>query len=171
MPRDEIDSPAAAEVKPPPVPKPSAPRKPASPVRLPSPDAKAKDLGEAFMTWLRRGIVGHTIIINDAHAPVHSVAETAFLITPKIFQRYAQEHPETARLAKEQGTSDWRWVQRCFEKLGLHHKSEEGLNIWVCEIKGPRKTRDIKGYLLKDPGLIFTEKPYDNPYLTLKDSP
>ena len=63
-----------------------------------------------------------------------------------------------------------RAAQRCFEKLGLHHKSEGGLNIWVCEIKGPRKTRGIKGYLLKDPRLIFTEKPYDNPYLGLKDS-
>ncbi|WP_263596613.1 conjugal transfer nickase/helicase domain-containing protein [Pseudomonas sp. FEN] len=59
------------------------------------------------MTWLRQGILKHTITVNDAHAPVHSVAETAFLVTPKIFQRYAQQHLETARMAKEQGTSGW----------------------------------------------------------------
>ncbi|MGA8137737.1 MAG: MobH family relaxase [Pseudomonas gingeri] len=166
----EADEPATAEPRPSPVRQSPLSRQPSSPVRLPIPDVKVKDLGEAFMTWLRQGILKHTITINDAHASVHSVAETAFLVTPKIFQRYAQEHPETARMAKEQGTSDWRWVQRRFERLGLHHKSEGGLNIWICEVKGPRKTRGIKGYLLKDPLLIFTEKPYDNPYLKLKDS-
>ena len=110
------------------------------------------------------------IIINDAKAKVHSVAGTALLVTPGIFQRYAQEHPSIARMAKEQGTTDWRWIQRCFEKLGVHSKCSTGLNIWACEVRGPRKTRDIRGYLLKDPLLIFSEKPYDNPYLALKGS-
>ncbi|WP_248800901.1 MobH family relaxase [Pseudomonas sp. MWU13-2105] len=168
--RHEVLGPAAAKTSPSPMRQPPAPRESTPPARLPASDVKGKDLGEAFMAWLRHGILKHTIALNDAHAPVHSVAETAFLVTPKIFQRYAQEHPETARIAKEQGTSDWRWVQRSFEKLNLHHKSEGGLNIWCCEIKGPRKARDIKGYLLKDPRLIFTERPYDNPYLKLKDS-
>ena len=130
----------------------------------------AKDLGDAFLRWLRLGVLTHKVIINDAKAKVHSVAGTAFLVTPGIFQRYAQEHPELARMAKEAGTTDWRWVQRCFEKLGQHEKSADGMNIWACEVRGPRKTRDIRGYLLKDPLQIFTEKPYDNPYLTLKGS-
>lgn len=129
-----------------------------------------EDLGEAFVGWLRLGVLTHKIIINDSKAKVHSVAGTVFLVTPGIFQRYAQEHPHVARLAKEQGTTDWRWVQRRFEKLGLHMKCATGLNIWACEIRGPRKTRDIRGYLLKDPLQIFTEKPYDNPYLALKGS-
>jgi len=170
MSRPETGVPSTVEATPLLERQPPVQREPSPPVRSPVVEVKGRDLGEAFMTWLRQGILKHTITLNDAHAPVHSVAETAFLVTPKIFQRYAQEHPETARLAREQGTSDWRWVQRCFERLGLHHKSEGGLNIWVCDIKGPRKTRGIKGYLLKDPRLIFTEKPYDNPYLALKDS-
>lgn len=130
-----------------------------------------KEQGEAFVRWLRRGVVTHKVIINDAKAKVHSVAGTAFLVTPGIFQRYAQEHPELERVAKEQGTTDWRWVQRCFEKLSIHRKCASGLNIWACEVRGPRKTRDIRGYLLNDPLQIFTEKPYDNPYLALKGSP
>lgn len=129
-----------------------------------------KDLGEAFVRWLRSGVLTHKVIINDSKAKVHSVAGTVFLVTPGVFQRYAQEHPHIARVAKEQGTTDWRWVQRCFEKLGLHKKCSTGLNIWACEVRGPRKTRDIRGYLLQDPLLIFTEKPYDNPYLALKGS-
>jgi len=130
-----------------------------------------KEQGEAFVRWLRQGVLTHKVIINDAKAKVHSVAGTAFLVTPGIFQRYAQEHPELARVAKEQGTTDWRWVQRCFEKLSIHEKCASGLNIWACEVRGPRKTRDIRGYLLKDPLQIFTEKPYDNPYLALKGLP
>lgn len=130
----------------------------------------AKELGEAFVRWLRQGVLTDRIIINDSKAKVHSVAGTALLVTPGIFQRYAQEHPCIARIAKEQGTTDWRWTQRCFEKLGLHKKCSSGLNIWTCEVRGPRKTRDIRGYLLKDPLQIFTEKPYDNPYLALKGS-
>ncbi|WP_201491427.1 MobH family relaxase [Pseudomonas paracarnis] len=130
----------------------------------------AKELGEAFVQWLRQGVLTDKIIINDAKAKVHSVAGTALLVTPGIFQRYAQEHPSIARMAKEQGTTDWRWIQRCFEKLGVHSKCSTGLNIWACEVRGPRKTRDIRGYLLKDPLLIFSEKPYDNPYLALKGS-
>lgn len=135
-----------------------------------SQESIGKSLGEAFISWLRLGVLTHKIIINDSKAKVHSVAGTAFLVTPGIFQRYAQEHPQIARMAKEQGTTDWRWVQRSFEKLGRHMKCSTGLNIWTCEVRGPRKTRDIRGYLLKDPLQIFTERPYDNPYLALKVS-
>lgn len=140
-------------------------------VPIPSDALSGKEQGEAFVKWLRLGVLTHKVIINDAKAKVHSVAGTAFLVTPGIFQRYAQEHPELARVAKEQGTTDWRWVQRCFEKLSIHEKCPSGMNIWACEVRGPRKTRDIRGYLLKDPLQIFTERPYDNPYLALKGSP
>ncbi|WP_397453241.1 MobH family relaxase [Pseudomonas sp. NA-150] len=125
------------------------------------------NLGARFMSWLRSGIVGHNIVINDAKAKVHSVAGTAFIVTPEIFQRYVQEHPDVSTIAKEEGVSDWRLVQRSFEKMGIHTKRRDGLNIWTCEVKGPRKTRNVKGYLFNDPLCVFTEKPYDNPYLTL----
>lgn len=127
-------------------------------------------LGEHFINWVRGGILQHKIIINDAKAKVHSVADTAFIVTPEIFQRYAQEHPELAKTAKLENISDWRLVQRSFEKLGMHKKREDGLNIWTCEVKGPRKTRNVKGYLLQDYSVIFNEKPYNNPYLTIINS-
>ncbi len=105
---------------------------------------------------------------NTRAAKVHSVAGTAFVVSPGIFHRYVQEHPETAEVAQLQGTDDWRWVQRCFEKQRVHRKGSTGLNIWVCELQDLRKTRDIKGYLFKDPLLIFAETPADNPALRLK---
>ena len=59
-------------------------------------DATTEELqGERFMQWLRDGIRSHRLIINDAKALVHTVAGTAFLVSPGLFQRYVREHPES----------------------------------------------------------------------------
>ena len=120
------------------------------------------------MAWLRQRIQSHKLIINDAKALVHSVADTAFLVSPGVFQRYAREHLQTATLAKQDQIADWQWVQRRFEKLQLHRKQDSGLNIWTCEVTGPRKSRQLHGYLLADPRHLFEEIPPNNPYLQLR---
>ncbi|MDB5118668.1 MAG: relaxase [Mucilaginibacter sp.] len=66
-------------------------------------------LGSSFMEWLHDGVVTHKIVINDAKAKVHSVAGTAFFVTPEIFQRYAQEHPDVARCAKKKDVATGVW--------------------------------------------------------------
>lgn len=124
---------------------------------------------EHFMAWLRQSIQTHKLIINDARALVHTVDGTAYLISPGIFQRYAQEHPRVGKLAKSEELSGWQWVQKRFEKLGLHRKQANGLNIWTCDVKGPRKTRRVHGYLLKAEANIFKEAMLDNPYLSLEE--
>ncbi|WP_447980898.1 MULTISPECIES: MobH family relaxase [Pseudomonadota] len=127
----------------------------------------AKPSGEHFMVWLKQGIVSRRLIINDAKALVHTVSETAYLVSPGVFQRYAQEHPQVGMLAKQENQQDWQWVQKRFERLQQHRKQSSGLNIWTCEVTGPRKSRRLHGYLLSDPHLIFVEVPPDNPYLSL----
>ncbi|GKT26855.1 MobH family relaxase [Acidovorax sp. SUPP3334] len=122
--------------------------------------------GEDFMGWLRRHIERRTLIINDAKALVHTVAGTAYLVSPGVFQRYAQEHPQVAVMAKQDQVADWLWVQKRFEKLQLHRKQDSGLNIWTCEVAGPRKSRRLHGYLLTDPKRLFEDVPLDNPYLS-----
>jgi hypothetical protein len=111
--------------------------------------------------------VSRKLIINDAKALVHTVDGTAYLVSPGVFQRYAQEHPQAAHLAKQDNLADWQWVQKRFEKLKLHRKQDSGLNIWVCEVTGPRKSRRLHGYLLQDSRQLFDEMPPDNPYLSL----
>ncbi|WP_166797397.1 conjugal transfer nickase/helicase domain-containing protein, partial [Pseudomonas aeruginosa] len=59
------------------------------------------------------------------------------------------------------------WVQKRFEKLQQHRKQETGLNIWTCQVTGPRKSKRLHGYLLKAPGYLFTESPPNNPHLSL----
>lgn len=119
------------------------------------------------MVWLRQHIDTRNLIINDAKALVHTVADTVYLVSPGLFQRYAQEHPQSAVFAKEDKVADWQWVQKRFEKLDLHRKQENGLNIWTCEVTGPRKTRRLHGYVLNDPLRLFNDVPLNNPYLTV----
>ena len=119
------------------------------------------------MDWLRQGIQARKLVINDAKALVHTVAGTAYLVSPGVFQRYAQEHLQVAALARQEELEGWQWAQKRFEKLGLHRKQAGGLNIWTCEVTGPRKSRRLHGYLLTSPEALFQEAPPDNPYLGL----
>lgn len=123
--------------------------------------------GEHFIAWLKQGIASRRLIINDAKALVHTVSGTAYLVSPGVFQRYAQEHPQVDALARQEEQQDWQWVQKRFEKLQLHVKHPNGLNIWTCEVTGPRKSRRLHGYLLEDSSLLFPETPPSNPYLCL----
>ncbi|WP_330216350.1 MobH family relaxase [Pseudomonas sp. AM8] len=118
-----------------------------------------------FIAWLKQGIESRKLIINDAKALVHTVADTVYLVSPGIFQRYAQEHPQITALAKQEKVQEWQWVQKHFEKLLLHRKQDNGLNIWTCQVTGPRKSRQLHGYLLQDPRHLFDEVPPNNPYL------
>lgn len=142
-----------------------APKPAAAPAATPS-DCHEPS-GEHFMGWLRQGIQSRKLVINDAKALVHTVAGTAYLVSPGVFQRYAQEHLQVAALARQDDVEGWQWVQKRFEKLGQHRKQASGLNIWTCEVTGPRKTRRLHGYLLAAPEGLFSELPPDNPYLRL----
>lgn len=153
------------------VPPASAPG-PSAPTAAPAPHDFAsftgRPSGEHFMAWLKQAVQTRKLIINDAKALVHTVSDTVYLISPGVFQRYAQEHPTIGPLAKDAALQDWQWVQKRFEKLGLHRKQPSGLNIRTCEVMGPRKTRQVHGYLLEDPSHIFDAVPPNNPYLSLK---
>jgi hypothetical protein len=70
----------------------------------------------------------------------------------------------------DQGIEEWRWVQKQFEKLKVHRKRDNGLNIWACQVKGPRKKTTLKGYLIEDPKQLFELIPPDNPHLKIAES-
>ncbi len=131
------------------------------------PERRAEPSGEDFMAWLTQGVRTRKLIINDAKALVHTVAGTAYLVSPGVFQRYAQEHPQVATIARQEKLEAWQWVQKRFEKRGAHRKQASGLNIWTCDVTGPRKSRRLHGYLLAQPDALFGEVPPDNPFLRL----
>ncbi|MBI6855940.1 TraI domain-containing protein [Pseudomonas cichorii] len=141
---------------------------PASETDLNAPlPAEQEDHGTEFISWLREGVLSHKLVINDAKARVHTVDGTAFLVSPDIFKRYALEHPDIQKAAKTKELEPWQLVQRAFEKLKLHRKTSANLNIFTCEVKGPRKSKELRGYLLKSPTTVFNEVPYDNAIVKL----
>ncbi|WP_183131921.1 MobH family relaxase [Pseudomonas aeruginosa] len=129
--------------------------------------SRSTDLGQGFVGWMKSGIAARRLFINDTKALVHTVDGTAMLVTPGIFKRYVQEHPELEKQAQAKETTGWKLVQRAFEKQGLHRKTSKNLNIWTIKVSGPRKTKELKAYLLQDPKLLFPEQPLDNPSLTV----
>ncbi|TEE52642.1 relaxase [Pseudomonas aeruginosa] len=129
--------------------------------------SRSTDLGQRFVGWMKAGITARRLFINDTKALVHTVDGTAMLVTPGIFKRYVQEHPELEKLAQAKETTGWKLVQRAFEKQSLHRKTSKNLNIWTIKVSGPRKTKELKAYLLQDPKLLFPVQPLDNPSLTV----
>ena len=99
--------------------------------------------GQAFLNWVKEGILSHKLIINESKAKIHTVSGTVFLVTPGLFQRYVQEFPGISLRAATAG-EEWRWVQKQFEKLKTHLKRDDGLNIWICQVEGPEKKEPSK---------------------------
>lgn len=91
-----------------------------------------------FMVWLRESIRSHNIAVNKTLAPVHMVEGKVFLVSPEIFRLYIKT---TAGSTGE----EWKLTQKAFQRLNLHQRGNDGINIFVCEVKGPRKTRRVKG--------------------------
>lgn len=127
----------------------------------------SNDPGQAFLNWVKEGIQNHNLIINDSKAKVHIVDGTVFLVTPGLFQRYVQEFPGISQDPDHTG-EEWRYVQKQFEKLKVHRKRDDGLNIWACQVRGPRKKTILKGYLIEEPMLLFKLIPSDNPFLKIE---
>ncbi len=123
--------------------------------------------GQVFLDWVKEGIQSHKLIINDSKAKIHTVGCSVFLVTPGLFQRYAHEFPGASR-GSDQEMEQWRWVQKQFEKLKVHRKRDNGLNIWTCQVQGPRKKTTLKGYLVEDPKLFFELMPLDNPFIKIE---
>jgi integrating conjugative element relaxase (TIGR03760 family) len=136
------------------------------PVSVVPTTSNAEHPGQAFLDWVSRGIRDHTLVVNDSRAQIHTVDGSFFLVSPGLFQRYVQAHPDVAKGTNGQ-VEEWIWVQRQFEKLNTHRQRGDGLNIWTCQVKGPRKTAVLNGYLLASSETILTRVPKDNPFLSL----
>ncbi len=126
-------------------------------------------LGEYFIRWLKHRISLHQLQINDKEAKLHLVNDQLFIVSPGIFQRFYFEHPELIALIKGTQKEPWQVIQSSFEKLKLHVKRQDELNIWHCTVTGPRKKGQVlKGYLL-EARLFFTDfMPNNNPFISLQ---
>ena len=114
-----------------------------------------------FVPWLRQALAERRVSVNEARAPVHMVDGAVFLVSPEIFKLYI-------KFTTGETGSEWRAQQKAFQRLQLHRRGEDGVNIWTLDVRGPRRTREVKGYLLDNPQDIFGNNvPEDNPYLSV----
>ncbi|HIA0776268.1 TPA: MobH family relaxase [Salmonella enterica subsp. enterica] len=120
--------------------------------------------GEDFWQWLTQNVQAQRLEINEPNARIHTVAGTAFLVTPGIFKLWVNA------CGRDIPAERWREVQKAFQDLNLHRKRRNGLNIWNCAVVGPRRSSRLKGYLLHDPMLLFGDDvPFNNPHLLLNE--
>ncbi|AKE60118.1 MobH family relaxase [Citrobacter farmeri] len=120
--------------------------------------------GEAFWQWLVNNLQAQHLEVNEPNARVHTVAGTAFLVTPGIFKLWLDSCGQNVPAER------WREVQKAFQDLNLHRKRKNGLNIWQCAVVGPRRSSRLKGYLLDDPTQLFGDDvPFNNPHLLLSE--
>ncbi|MGK8720183.1 conjugal transfer nickase/helicase domain-containing protein [Pseudomonas aeruginosa] len=81
---------------------------------------------------------------------MHTVDGTAMLVTPGIFKRYVQEHPELEKQAQAKETTGWKLVQRASRNKGLHRRPVKPEHL---DHQGFWSSQDerAQGYLLQDP--------------------
>ena len=133
-------------------------------------DPTSDSPGQLFLDWIHDGLQQKRLLINEAKALLHTVDGTLFIVSPGMFHRYLQEHPEFSSTAKSEGVTDWQWLQKKFEQLGQHRKRADDLNLWTCEVHGPHPGKRLHGYLLREPQTVMPMMTFDNPYLRLIQS-
>ncbi len=100
-----------------------------------------KNMGEAFVHWLRDGLHRRRFKVNDTHSRIHMTQEGLFLVSPAIFREFNRDQ--------------WSYVQKRFTRLKLHEKATNGTNIHEYVAKGKKKRSLIKGYLISDTANVF----------------
>ncbi|HHE9423503.1 TPA: MobH family relaxase [Haemophilus influenzae] len=123
--------------------------------------------GEIFVEWLKSGIIGNTLTINNSNAKLHIVKGKLFLVTPGIFQLFFNSKGITNFTKK-----DIENLQYSFQDLKLHKKyrqsNNDSINFWRCKVIGPRKTSQLIGYLIDKTDYFFGNRiPIDNLHLSL----
>ena len=123
--------------------------------------------GESFVEWLKAGILGNTLTINNSSAKLHIVQGKLFLVTPGIFQMFFNSKG-IANFTKK----DIESLQYSFQDLKLHKKyhlsNKDSVNFYRCKVVGPRKTSQLIGYLVDKTDYFFGSKiPIDNLHLSL----
>lgn len=123
--------------------------------------------GESFVEWLKAGITGNTLTINNTSAKLHIVKGQLFLVTPGIFQMFFNSKGITDFTKK-----DIESLQYSFQDLKLHKRyrqsNNDSVNFWRCKVVGPRKTSQLIGYLIEKTDYFFGNRVLiDNLHLSL----
>ncbi|PHS63332.1 MAG: hypothetical protein COB00_12120 [Alcanivorax sp.] len=92
------------------------------------------DAGKQFLAWLHDGLATGRLAINTPQARLHVIEQGLVLVSPGIFKDF-----DPAR---------WSHVQKRFQKLRLHQRTHDNMNIWTCKAAGARRQALMKVYLI-----------------------
>ena len=120
--------------------------------------AKPDHPGFMFLKWVIGSIENRKLAFNQPNARVQVVDDGILLVSPGIFQDCVKQ----AKL-----DMPWETVQQKFCKLGLHKKTEGGLNIHPYQVSGKNRSGKVMALLLEDTALVFRNaRPRANPHVT-----
>jgi hypothetical protein len=111
------------------------------------------DTGAKFLSWLKKGLIEKTILINDVNAEVHIVEEGVFLVAPAIFKTFLNKH-------NLPGETQHKNLSRRFQRL-RKHLPNGNLNIHGYWAGGKNRVTKISGWIL--PFNIIYENDYPVP--------
>jgi conjugal transfer pilus assembly protein TraI len=120
---------------------------------------RADDPVDQFFQWLQQGIKTGTIKTNQPKARVHVVEEGVALMTPGIFQDFAQAHLNDP--------AHWADIQKKVLKKHWHVKGEKGLNVIKYQVTGASKKTTANVILFAELVRVFgsMQAPKCNPHL------
>ena len=122
--------------------------------------AKEKQVGQAFLQWLRQQIADDKIGINTDNAHLHTVEEGLLMVSPAIFRRYLR-HVDDLELEE---------LQKGFQSLGIHRMMVPNQPIWTYRQQSRKRNSKLRGMLISDPLTVLDLDclPEANPLLTVE---
>jgi len=115
-------------------------------------DFEAPDTAQKFLSWLQRGLIEKTILINNNTAEVHIVDEGVFLLAPAIFKTFLRLHG----LPEEKHKN----LSKRFQNLRKHIRNGD-VNIHPYWVSSSNRASKINGWLL--PFNVIYENDYPIP--------
>lgn len=115
-------------------------------------ELEAPDTGLKFLSWLQRGLLEKTILINNNSAEVHIVEEGVFLLAPAIFKTFLRLHglPEDKH----------KNLSKRFQNLRKHIRNGD-VNIHPYWVRSSNRASKLNGWLL--PFNVIYEHDYPVP--------
>lgn len=113
---------------------------------------EAPDTAQKFLSWLQRGLLEKTIVINNPAAEVHIVEEGIFLLAPAIFKTFLRLHGVPEEKHKN--------LSKRFANLRKNIRLND-LNIHPYWVSSSSRATKINGWLL--PFNVIYENDYPIP--------
>lgn len=111
------------------------------------------NLGSIFHQWVKKSILEQLIAVNTIDSSVFIISGYVFMRSPTIFYQFMAENKQNLG----EPPCDWRMVQKQFEKLKLHKRQTNGVNVYCCEEKEGSKS--FNGYLIPVAKIYGTVSP------------